>query len=198
MRVLDLFSGLGGFSTPFKDRGHEVVTLDNDPQFSPDVMADVREVQFPGLPPMDQSFDVVLASPPCNAFSVASVPHHWKGHEPDGHVTEALGLVAKALELILSITPSYWVVENPTGMLRTLIGKPRERVYLCSFGAARKKPTDLWGRYPGKIGRPCSPHAPAPRGSKSPGSTQWLHGSARRAKLPYGLGEELCRRMEDS
>ncbi|MEE9181260.1 MAG: class I SAM-dependent methyltransferase [candidate division NC10 bacterium] len=62
MRVLDLFSGPGGFSQPFRDRGHEVVTLDNEARFEPDVLADIRRIRFPGLPPIKQSFDQVLAS----------------------------------------------------------------------------------------------------------------------------------------
>ncbi len=194
MRVLDLFSGLGGFSRPFKDRGHEVVTLDNVARFLPDVQADIRRVRFPGLPPIDRSFDVVLASPPCNSFSIAGVLHHWNGHVPDQHVTEGLGLVASALRLIGELTPRWWIMENPTGMLRTLIGKPKERVFLCAFGSKWKKPTDLWGRYPGKVGRPCVPHENVARGSHK--GVANIRNSARRAKMPYGLGEELCKRME--
>lgn len=38
MRVLDLFSGLGGWSAAFRDRGHEVITLDIEPKFKPDIV----------------------------------------------------------------------------------------------------------------------------------------------------------------
>ena len=41
MKVLDLFSGLGGFSQAFKDRGHKVTTLDNNPEFNPDICIDI-------------------------------------------------------------------------------------------------------------------------------------------------------------
>jgi len=34
MEVVDLFSGLGGFSQAFLDRGHEVERYDNNPKFS--------------------------------------------------------------------------------------------------------------------------------------------------------------------
>jgi len=30
MKVIDLFSGLNGWSQPFKDRGHETFTVDLD------------------------------------------------------------------------------------------------------------------------------------------------------------------------
>lgn len=35
MKVLDLFSGLGGWSAAFKDRGHTVFTVDVHPDFKP-------------------------------------------------------------------------------------------------------------------------------------------------------------------
>jgi len=44
MRVLDLFSGLGGWSQAFKDRGHEVVTVDIAPKFAPIICKDIMEL----------------------------------------------------------------------------------------------------------------------------------------------------------
>ncbi|MEE9198149.1 MAG: DNA cytosine methyltransferase [bacterium] len=201
MRVLDLFAGLGGFSQAFRDRRHEVVTLDKDPRFKPDVQADIREVRFPGLPPMDRRFDVVLASPPCEAFSVASIPRYWvKSGEPkdDAKVTEGLSFVSCALALIAGIRPRFWIMENPSGMLKTVLVPPTQTVHLCNFGAPWQKRTDLWGRWPGgdlDDPWPCAPHEAAPRGSRK--GVQGVRDPAERAKLPYGLGEELCKRMEN-
>ncbi len=196
MRVLDLFSGLGGFSKPFKDRGHEVITLDIEARFEPDVLADVREIRFPGLPPIDRSFDVVLASPPCNEFSL---PGLLRGF-PRKRTHEAVGLVASTFRLIAEMRPRFYVLENPRAMLRTIIGKPRETVFLCSFGSPFQKATDLWGRWPGEIRRPCAPHEAAPRQLDRKrcdrSGVLGLKDPAERAKLPYGLGEELCKRME--
>jgi site-specific DNA-cytosine methylase len=70
VRLLDLFSGLRGWSEPFAERGHEVLTLDFAPRFGADMTADILEVaatDFPWQP------DVVLASPPCEAFSVLRI-----------------------------------------------------------------------------------------------------------------------------
>ncbi len=198
MRVLDLFSGLGGFSEPFRDRGHEVVTLDIDSKFKPDIVADVRNIRYPSLS-IANGFDVVLASPPCPPFSLAANRVYWPKGEPTKEVNEALGLVASTFRLIARISPEWWVLENPRGFLRKLIGRSDETIYLCSFGTKWQKPTDLWGRWPGEIGRPCAPHDPNPTGGQGsvPG-TAWhdVRDPALRAKLPYGLGEELCKRME--
>lgn len=194
MKIVDLFSGLGGFSQAFVERGHDVITLDLDPRFKPTIVADIREIRYPSLS-LNGDIDVVLASPPCKAFSVASIPHHWKDHKPGLKVAEAVGIVANALRLIAEIQPTYWVLENPCGMLKRMIGDPKETIYLCSYGTKWKKPTDLWGRYPGKLKLPCAPHEAAPRGSKK--GVQGVSDPAERAKLPYGLSLELCKRFEN-
>ena len=76
MRVLDLFSGLGGWSAAFKDRGHSVTTLDIEPKFKPDICADILSID--SISKLG-TFDIVLASPPCEVFSIAAAwLHHWK------------------------------------------------------------------------------------------------------------------------
>lgn len=195
---VDLFSGLGGFSEAFVQRGHKVVRIDNDPRFKDvphTVIADICELRHPSLI-LNGNVDVILASPPCQAFSVASIPAHWKNHEPDEVVFEGLKLVTHALRLVAEVNPRYWLMENPRGMLRTVIGKPKEDIYLCAYGTKWKKPTDIWGRYPGKLRRPCAPHESAPRGSKK--GVQGITDPAERAKLPYELSEEVCKRIEDA
>lgn len=195
MKILDLFAGRGGFSRAFRERGHEVYTVDLDLVFQPTVVADVRDLRWPVLD-LPAEIDAILASPPCQKFSVAAIGRYWKDGVPQPEVVEAIGLVATTLRLIAEIRPRFWVMENPTGMLRNVIGPPRERVFLCAFGAKWKKPTDLWGTWPGRIRRPCGPHEPAPRGSKT--GVQSTDDPSIRAELPFGLGEELCIRFEDA
>lgn len=182
-----MFSGLGGFSNPFRERGHEVVTLDIDAKFEPDIVADVLEIRYPSLS-LDGEFDVVLASPPCQLFSRARA--RW-GY-PIDETTEALGVVAASFRIIAEVMPRWWVVENPTGRLQELIGPPKEKIYQCSYGREFQKPTDLWGNYPRKLRLPCAPHTASPSGKVY----LKMRNPAERSKLPYGLGEELCKRME--
>jgi len=169
-------------------------------RFKPTIVADVRKLRYPFVHhPI--KFDVVLASPPCTAFSVASIRWHWKDHTPDRHVSEGLGLVACTLGLISMIRPQFWVMENPRGMLRTIIGRPRETILLCAFGAPWPKPTDLWGRWPGILRRKCEHgemNLGIPRGSQSGALSTLARNPSERAELPYGLSEELCKRFEEA
>lgn len=75
LRCLDLFAGRGTASKPFRDRGWEVVTVEKDPAYRPDIVADVTE----WAPWFDVGhFDFVWASPPCTVFSMASGGRHFK------------------------------------------------------------------------------------------------------------------------
>lgn len=77
LRVLDLFSGLEGWSAPFRNRGHDVVTLDIDPKFGADYQVDFLSVD--SLHDLDggEAFTGILASPPCDTMSTGSFRHHW-------------------------------------------------------------------------------------------------------------------------
>src|SRR5438094_503227 len=160
MKVLDLFSGFGTWMDPFRDAGHEVVSVDLNPRFKPTICADVKKLAYPSLD-LKGPFDGVIASPPCEMFSIARNFHH--GHPPDKQ-RDALGVVASTFRLIAQIQPNWFVVENPRGKLRKFIGPPKETIYLCSYGSNWMKPTDLWGKYPGKLRMPCAPHHSSPRG----------------------------------
>jgi len=194
MKVLDLFSGLGGFSMAFNDRGHDVTTLDNDESFKPDICMDILDFE-----PEDY-YDVILASPPCECFSVASIANHWKDGIPDGKTMKAIYLVKHTLGIIIDSRPKFWFLENPRAMLRTIIGNPPVTVFYAQYGEDRLKPTDIWGRHPKGFremqitDKSLLEYTPAPRGSRS--GTQGIAGTAKRAMVPYGLSETICRLCE--
>ena len=60
MLMLDVCCGLKGASCAMFDRGWEVLSVDINPHFSPDVVADVRTWHYHGPSP-----DLVWCSPPC-------------------------------------------------------------------------------------------------------------------------------------
>jgi hypothetical protein len=188
LRVLDLCSGLGGASAAFKDRGHEVVTVDVERKFRPTILADVR--YFHGL---EGSFDVVLAAPPCQGFSTASLGVHWK-YGPDRVAQEGLKIVLACFRIIREIKPRFYVLENPRGMLRSCIGLPTETVFYCSYGAEFQKPTDLWHNLPIRLKLPCAPHRSGHYRLGGPGTGH--RDPAKRALWPYNLSLTICKVCE--
>jgi hypothetical protein len=146
---LDLFCGLGGFSAAFVDSDNwDVVTVDIEEEFDPDIQADVMGLRPSDLP----DADVVLASPPCKQFSLAGNHENWDAEEekpvaPESK--EAVVLTFHALGLIRALSPRYWFLENPRGRMRWILGEPEGTVTYCQYGEDYQKPTDLWGEHPG-------------------------------------------------
>jgi len=207
MKVFDLFSGTGSATQAFKDASHKVHSFELDTYFQADENVDVFDLTVDYLEEVYGHPDFVWASPPCTAFSVASIGHHW-GISEDKHfpktqaAIESQELVAHTRSLLERLNPTFgFLIENPRGMLRKLpvvAGLQRQTVTYCQYGDTRMKPTDLWGVVPNwtprpicKNGAPC--HEAAPRGSKT--GTQGLKGSKERSRVPYALGVELLQAM---
>lgn len=203
MLVFDFFSGTGSSTQAFKDAGHTVITFELDDFFEATEHVNVFDLNAVDLIAKYGQPDFVWASPPCTAFSVASMGHHWGGgvraYEPKTEAAKiSQDLVAHTRKLIADLNPTKgWLMENPRGMLRKLPvveGLPRTTVTYCTYGDNRMKPTDLWGVVPNwtprtmcKNGMPC--HEAAPRGAKT--GTQGLKGARERSRVPYALGEEI-------
>ena len=203
MIIFDLFSGTGSSTQAFKDAGHTVITFELDDYFEATEHADVFDLTAKDLLARYGQPDFIWASPPCTAFSVASMGHHWGGglraYEPKTEAAKvSQELVAHTLKLITELKPTKgWLMENPRGMLRKLpvvANLPRHSVTYCRYGDKRMKPTDLWGVVPNwtpremcKNGMPC--HEAAPRGAKT--GTQGLKGARERSRVPYELGKEI-------
>lgn len=203
LRILDLFAGTGSATKAFEDRGHDVIKVELDESFA----ADYRDVLALDVSELG-CFDFIWASPPCTTFSVASIGKYWEMIDGvpkprNAKAMEGLLLVEHTLALIKTLNPRLgFIIENPRGMLRKLPivqQLPRQTVTYCQYGDIRMKPTDLWGTVPGWTARqPCingaSCHESAPRGSRT--GTQGLKGSKTRSMLPYQLGEEICKALE--
>jgi hypothetical protein len=144
MKVLDLCSGLGGFSEAFvNDLDWEVMRIENNPLLSEvphteiidifefrDTLNDMIEKGYtPAYP------DLILFSPPCREFSlgfhapqaVASREGRYQEYSPD------MSILKCGLDIIKMLNPRYWIIENVKGSIRHFeeyVGRPK-----CSFGA---------------------------------------------------------------
>ena len=203
MLIFDFFAGTGSSTQAFEDAGHRVIKFELDPQFDATETVDIMLLDAESLIQRYGVPDFVWASPPCTAFSVAAIGHHWTGGKgayiPKTEAAEFNQLLVwKVRELIDGLNPSLgFLIENPRGLLRKLPpvqGLNRRTVTYCQYGDDRMKPTDLWGEVPGWVprpvcrnGEPC--HEAAPRGAKT--GTQGRSGSVTRSMVPYGLGAEI-------
>ena len=131
MLILDICCGLKGASQAFVERGWDVITVDIDPQFNPDIVTDIRTWHYAGAKP-----DFIWFSPPCDEFARESMPWCKTGKVPD------MSIVNACLRLKNETQPRYWVLENVRGAVPYL-GQPRAR-----YGAFF-----LWGYFP-DIGKP--------------------------------------------
>ena len=115
MKVLDLYSGLGGFSEAFvQDPNYEVIRIENNPLLAGvphTIPADIFD-----LDPNDfADADLILASPPCTEFSLAfnapgpKAKREGRDFEPDMRPLRA------AIRIIKEKKPRYWVIENVHG-----------------------------------------------------------------------------------
>ena len=208
--IFDLFSGTGSSTQAFRDAGHQVFRFELDTSFEAEEYVNVFDLSSDYLLEVYGKPDFVWASPPCTAFSVASMGHHWQsgGLNPVPKTQAAMEsqeLVAHTRKLLEGLNPQFgFLIENPRGMLRKLpVVKDlqRQSVTYCQYGDKRMKPTDLWGVVPNwkpremcKNGAPC--HEAAPRGSTT--GTQGIKGAKERSRVPYALGEELLKAINQT
>jgi len=189
MKCIDLFSGLGGFSEAFINRGHDVLRIDNDNRFKDIPYTTIKDVGTLTSTELQGAY-IILASPPCTHFSVASVYRHWPKGVPTKATLKQINLVKYTIKIIKEAKPKYWIMENPIGKLRKVIGTPPLTVYMCAWGKKAKKPTDLWGQLPPIDIKMPMKWQKAPRGSKL--GVQGYHDPAAAAMIPYDFSLAVC------
>jgi len=205
--IFDFFSGTQSSTKAFRDAGHTVITFELDKSFEATENVSVLDLSAEYLLDKYGQPDFIWGSPPCTAFSVASIWHHWEngGAFPKPKTQVAVfnqTLVKHTIDLVNDLKPTYgYLIENPRGMLRKLpvvAEQNRYTITYCQYGDTRMKPTDLFGHVPEWKPRDmCKPkatcHISAPRGSKT--GTQGLSNAKTRSQVPYELGEELLKHI---
>lgn len=130
--ILDLCSGSGAWSEPYKRAGYRVerVTLPR---------RDVRTFNPKGLRVWG-----ILAAPPCTEFSMAR--NGSRGAKVRDYV-EGMACVNAIYRIVMQCRPQWWALENPVGMLSTFLGTPRDVFEPCDYGDPWTKRTALWGDF---------------------------------------------------
>ena len=126
MRVLDLFSGLGGFSEAFVLAGDEVLRVENNPLLSEvphTTMQDVLDMRdrlhiYHAQGEPIREYDVLLAGVPCDEFSMAYSSKRSKAQRAGEEWNPSLELLEATLDIIRITKPRYWVIENVHGSQR--------------------------------------------------------------------------------
>lgn len=196
MKVLELFAGSRSIGKVADRLAFDVYSSDIEQFGGIDYVTDILQFDVTKIPFKP---DIIWASCPCTAFSVAAIGKNWT-KVGDVYIHKnpraelGLKLVQKTLEIIEHFNPTYFFIENPRGMLRKMpimADFPRYGVTYCQYGDTRMKPTDIWTNSTKWTPRPMCKngdtcHVAAPRGSRT--GTQGLKGAYERSKIP----EELC------
>jgi hypothetical protein len=186
-RVLDLFCGAGGCSVGY-ERGFAAAGLDVDVvgvDLAPQPRYPFRFVQADAMTfPLD-GFDLIHASPPCQAFTTMSNRWRGAGGTVDGHPD----LIAATRERLQSSDARMWVIENVPGAARRLrspltlsggmfgLGVHRPRLFECSELVMLPQKTDPPAGAVGVYG-------------KSPdGRRLWRRADGSELRAPRSLGE---------
>jgi len=149
LKVLDLFSGLGGFSEAFLRAGDEVVRVENNPLLSEvsntsiECVRQVRDrlLEYKQKGHAIRDIDVVLASPPCYEFSLAYSAPRVQAQRNGEEWNPSLELVEVTMEIINIIQPRYWIIEN-------VVGSARYFKHLGLIPRQVHRPYLLYGNFP--------------------------------------------------
>lgn len=171
MLMIDVCSGLGGASGAMKQRGWKVVTLDINPAFKPDIVADAKHWSWAGERP-----DLIWASPVCTEFAKFGMKCWYKDPPPPD-----MSLMLACKRIIDKAKPRYWIIENVRGAIpffTPILGRPR--MY---------RPYFLWGYFPpiGNVHR----ERFTPKTKKLSSSNK-----AARAKIPDSLSKAIAIAIE--
>tara|TARA_Y100001963_G_scaffold75352_1_gene104618 strand:+ start:4078 stop:4737 length:660 start_codon:yes stop_codon:yes gene_type:complete len=213
LKVLELFAGSRSFSKVAEEFGHETYTSDLQPFDDIDQVCDIFDFDIDKMIKYFGKPEIVWCSPPCQAFSVASISTHWTGgHRAYIPKTEkaktSIKILNKMMSIINIINPKYWYIENPRGVMRKVspmveLKEYRNTIWYCQYfgkgdSIKRAKPTDIWTndknwtpRPVCKNGNPLCDHERAPRGSRT--GTQGLKNNYERSKVPAELCKEIIK-----
>ncbi|MFX0182562.1 MAG: DNA cytosine methyltransferase [Candidatus Hodarchaeota archaeon] len=135
MRLLDLFSGAGGFAHGFISRNNcfdFILAIDIDSKSLETYCANIPNTKFLNMdirnthsldilehfehvPP-----DIIIASPPCESFTLAN-PNRQKSLYDQLYFDEVGRLILEAIRIIIDLNPKVFIIENVSQLASTLM-----------------------------------------------------------------------------
>lgn len=126
MNVIDLFSGVGGFSSGFEKAGFEIILaneIDRDISLSyaknhkntKMLNKDIKDI-IPEIQSLDKKVDVIIGGPPCQGFSMAGA--RIRANKDDIFLNDPRNyLFRNYFKVVKELEPEFFVMENVPGML---------------------------------------------------------------------------------
>lgn len=153
--LLELFKGTGSVGKTAKKLNLNVISLDNEAIFKPDILTDILDWNYKNV---DFIPNIIWASPPCNTFSPLSYPLKERDTETAEPFSERAKLGTKILYKTIEIINYFkkknpkllFVIENPRGMMRKdkkIKELYKETTLYCLYGDIKRKPTDFFSNF---------------------------------------------------
>ena len=207
LNMFELFKGTGSIGKVASKMGFNVVSLDFDPIYTPDIETDILKWDYKGWAEEHKFIpDYIWASPPCNTYSTLAYrlkERDTKTAEPkSARAKEGTAILHRTLEIIRyfqSKNPKMlYTVENPRGMMRhdKVIKKlpNRETTLYCLYGDFKKKATDFWSNFPMEL----KPHTEKCRSKKVVANLADLPTIEQRYSIPGRLVRQILTRAKES
>ena len=142
LNILDLCSGSGEWSRPYRESGYNVIQADIKNG------TDIRLLKKYPYP-----IRGILAAPPCTHFSGSGA--RWWEEKGETALLEALSIVDSCLRAVVIYRPKWWCLENPVGRLTHYLGEPKYRFHPNDYAGYSEDPesneytkyTCLWGDF---------------------------------------------------
>ena len=195
MRLLELFSGTHSVGKVAKEMGWEVTSLDLR---NADINCDIMNWDYSHIPA--GYYDAIWSSPPCEKFS--HLRRSWIGRKlkafgdvpvtgemlNEDMVTNGLPILRKTENIINTLKPKYWFIENPkNGRMKEFISdRPYVDVDYCQYGFDYRKSTRIWTNVP-YIGKTCK--------CQTPHKASLGHSTSINLKTKYRIPAPLVREL---
>jgi len=179
--ILDLCSGSGAWSKPYKDAGYNVKIItwpESDVRLWPSKRSNKSRLpeEFNDIKKYIGNVYGILAAPPCTVFAGSGA--RWKRSDID--MIEGISIIDACIRIIYVLKPYFWALENPVGKINNWLGDPVFSFDPCDYGDPYTKKTHLWGKFNIPKGFPVIPI----EGSKI---RTKLSGAEKRSITPIGF-----------